>query len=71
VEKSDEDKHVDKMRWGFVGLVLGSLCAYVAVVGFSMGNLKIGVVPKGQAGDDDDDEDEDEDEDDEEEEDEE
>ena len=32
VDKTDEDRHVDRMRWGFIGLVIGSLCAYYAVV---------------------------------------
>ncbi|KAF5315658.1 hypothetical protein D9611_004914 [Ephemerocybe angulata] len=33
IEKTDEERHVDRMRWGFIGLVFGSLCAYIAVLG--------------------------------------
>lgn len=30
--KTDEERHMDRMRWGFVGLVVGVVCAYVAVL---------------------------------------
>ncbi|EAU88816.1 hypothetical protein CC1G_01189 [Coprinopsis cinerea okayama7 len=32
-EKTPEERQVDRMRWAFVGLALGSLAAYIAVVG--------------------------------------
>jgi len=34
-EKSSEDVHYDRMRWGFYGLAIGSVAAYLAVVGGS------------------------------------
>lgn len=34
-KKSEEDAHYDQMRWGFIGLAVGSLAAYIVVVGGS------------------------------------
>lgn len=31
-DRTDEEKHIDRMRWGFVGLVVGVVCAYMAVL---------------------------------------
>jgi len=35
IQKSPEDVHFDRMRWGFYGLAMGSLAAYLVVVGGS------------------------------------
>lgn len=35
IQKSPEDVQYDRMRWGFYGLVMGSLAAYLVVVGGS------------------------------------
>lgn len=35
IKKSPEDMHYDRMRWGFYGLAIGSLAAYMVVVGGS------------------------------------
>jgi sorting and assembly machinery component 37 len=34
-KKTEEDIHYDRMRWGFIGLAVGSLAAYIVVVGGS------------------------------------
>ena len=31
-DKSDEERHIGHMRWGFGGLVVGVVCAYMAVL---------------------------------------
>jgi len=30
--RTPEDQHFDHMRWGFIGLVVGSFAAYLAIV---------------------------------------
>lgn len=30
--KTDEERHLGHMRWGFAGLIVGVVCAYIAVL---------------------------------------